>query len=86
MKIEFSPSQIQSPASPGPATRPASLAGGTNAVALDTTAALKDQLNALPVVRPDKVSGALSLVARQHYPPEDLMDRIATLLAFSLPQ
>jgi hypothetical protein len=84
MKVEFSPNQVILPASPGAAARPATSAGSADADSLVNTAALNDKLNGLPLSRPDKVSGAITLVARQHYPPDDLADRIATLLAISL--
>jgi hypothetical protein len=84
MKIEFSPGQVPSPASPGAVTRPAASSGSGNAASLDAFTAFNEKLDALPLSRPDKVSAGVSLIASQQYPPEDLVDRIATLLAISL--
>jgi hypothetical protein len=86
MEIEFNPSQLAPAASSGPVTRSATSAGGADGASLDTSGTLKDKLNALPLNRPDKVSAAQVLVARRHYPPDDLVDRIATLLAIRLGQ
>jgi hypothetical protein len=84
MKVESSSGQVILPASPGAVARPATSAGSANAASLVNTAALNDKLNALPLSRPDKVTGAIALVAREQYPPDDVIDRIANLLAISL--
>jgi hypothetical protein len=84
MKVEFNSGQVTLPASPEPVARPATSAGTPSAATMVNSAALNDKLNALPLSRPDKVASAIALVASQQYPPGDVIDRIATLLAISL--
>jgi hypothetical protein len=45
------------------------------------SASLEGKLSALPTVRPEKVDLAKSLLANPNYPPTELLDRIAILLA-----
>ena len=82
MEIELStnrlpgPGYIEPPASQG-ATRVATDMSSS----LQDTGGLQQRLNDIPLVRPDKVAQAQVLVSHPHYPPDDFVDRIATLLA-----
>ena len=83
MEIEFNASQLPPMAPSGPISRRAAAAGSSD----ETSSArnlndLKAKLNQLPLERPDQVSQAQSAVSNPHYPPDDLLDRIAVLLAF----
>jgi len=50
------------------------------------TSALQDQLKNLPAVRPDKIAQAQAFVSDPKYPPSDVLDRIAVLLAIRVKQ
>jgi hypothetical protein len=81
MEVEFSPNQLLSVA-PSSLTRAAAAAASADSV--DVSGTLSDKLNALPLSRPDKVAEAKQKIEHEHYPPEDMVDRIATLLAINL--
>ncbi len=83
MEIEFNPSQVPVTTAPK-LTRLKSAPTRAAAEMLDTAGALKTKLNALPLRRPDQVSQAKARVAGSQYPPPDLMERIASLLASRL--
>jgi hypothetical protein len=66
------------------ATTPAADASGAT---LDSTAAsLQNSLNGVSSARPDKVSEARQHLADSKFPPNYVLDRIATLLALNLQQ
>jgi hypothetical protein len=83
MEIEFNPSRV-------PRVEPNQIAARANASAsADQTSfpgsvALQDRLKNISDVRPEKVAAAQSLVADTKYPPGDVLDRIAVLLAINL--
>lgn len=85
MEIEFNPSRV-------PKVEPSQTAARTNAPAsADQTsfpgiAALRDKLKNLSDVRPEKVAYAQGLVSDAKYPPDDVLDRIAVLLAINVKQ
>ena len=45
------------------------------------SSALENQLRNLPAVRPEKIAEARALISDSQYPPDDVLDRIAVLLA-----
>ena len=85
MEIEFNPSRV-------PKVEPSQTAARANASAsADKTsfpgsAALQDKLKNLSDVRPEKVAHAKGLVSNSQYPPDDVLDRIAVLLAINVKQ
>ena len=85
MEIEFNPSRV-------PKVEPSQTAARANAPAsVDKTsfpgsAALQDKLKNLSEVRPEKVAYAKGLVSDLQYPPDDVLDRIAVLLAINVKQ
>lgn len=84
MEIEFNPVR---PAVTG-AGQPVARREAAPAVQADApfkrAAALEDSLREIPLVRPEKVAHARSLVADVKYPPEETLDRIANLLALHI--
>ena len=81
MEIKFNPSRIsQSESSPSTARRNA-VPAASDSVSFASSASLKNQLNQIPSVRPEKVEQAQSLINSGKYPPDDVLDRIAILLA-----
>lgn len=83
MEVDFNPSRVPSS---GPSQPPArqDAAAATDAASFDVTAALQDKLKNLQAIRPEKVELAKSLVSNPAYPPDDVLDRIAVLLATRL--
>jgi len=85
MEIDFSPSRLpkaelgQSSAQQGAVT-PVS----PTVMSFPTADSLKLELNELPIVRTEQVSQAKDLMAVTHYPPLELLERIAVLLAVHL--
>ena len=49
-----------------------------------STASLQSKLRELPLVRPEQTAQAQALVAEEKYPPNDVLDRIAVLLAIRM--
>jgi hypothetical protein len=85
MEIEFNTSRISQPGYSPPANRASSVPSAAPQADSGTTAAdLENRLQQIPLVRPDKVAQAKTLVANEKYPPNDVMDRIAILLAIRL--
>lgn len=85
MEIEFNTNRIAKADYGEGVTRPATSATGDNSAAFSASS-LADKLNQIPLARPEKVEHGAKLVSHQHYPPDDLLDRIATLLALHVKQ
>jgi len=83
MEIEFNPSRVPKMEPSQTAARPSATAAADDTSFADS-AALKDKLNNLSDVRPDKVAYAKNLVSDSKYPPDDVLDRIAVLLAIKV--
>ncbi len=83
MEIEFNPSRVPKVEPSQTAARP-SAAAPMDEASFQVSAALKDKLNSLSDVRPDKVAYAKDLVSDSQYPPDDVLDRIAVLLAIKV--
>jgi len=80
MEIEFNPSRVPKVEPSQTAARP-SAAAPADETSFAVSAALQDKLKNISDVRPEKVAYAKSLVADAQYPPDDVLDRIAVLLA-----
>jgi hypothetical protein len=50
----------------------------------EMTAALESKLNEIPLVRPEVVSRAKTLVADVQYPPNEVLNSLSTLLALHI--
>jgi hypothetical protein len=85
MEIDFNPSRVPptEPSQPVARRDDAAAAQGTS---FQLASALQDQLNSQPAVRPEKVAQAQALVSHEKYPPDDVLDRIAVLLAINVRQ
>lgn len=83
MKIEFNTSRIAKPETSQPAGRSSAPApaGGTS---FPTVESLNRQLNGLAEIRSEKVALARDLISNPDYPPNYILDRIATLLALKV--
>jgi hypothetical protein len=83
MEIEFNPGRV-------PKVEPSQTAARPNAAApaeetsFPDSAALMDKLKNMSDVRPEKVAYAKGLVSDSQYPPDDVLDRIAVLLAINV--
>jgi hypothetical protein len=86
MEIDFNPGRIPKPESAQPIERQAAPPAASDAASFPTAASLKSALNNISLVRPEKVDQAKALVSATSYPPTDLLDRIAVLLAVHLKQ
>ncbi|HZR17591.1 MAG TPA: hypothetical protein VFE51_09715 [Verrucomicrobiae bacterium] len=86
MEIDFTPSQ---PAGPTPAgqvkARPQATVA-TDSSQLQGVAELQRKLNDLALTRPDKMAAASNALADVKYPPDELLNGIAHLLAIKLMQ
>ncbi len=84
MEVEFNPSRVSSQGYSDPTTEriaASKTSKASDSVNAPDAADLHSQPANLPLVRADKVAHARALVAETHYPPNDLLDRIAILLA-----
>jgi len=81
MEIKFNPSSVPDPLANQPVARRSEASSVPDQNALANVDALKKSLTDLPLVRPDKVANARSLANNPHYPPGELLDRIANLMA-----
>jgi hypothetical protein len=86
MEIDFNPSRVPQAEPSQPAPRQDATTTATDGASFQGTAALQDQLKGLQAVRPEKVQQAKGLVSDSQYPPDDVLDRIAVLLAVRLKQ
>ena len=87
MEIEFSPSQLPAPRASSPVTgAPTASASVSQAPALQGMAELQNKLNQLALTRPDKIDAVRNALADVQYPPEELLNGIAHLLAIRLTQ
>jgi hypothetical protein len=83
MEIEFNPGRLDKtganqpePVNPRPAAKAAA-----EPVAFEQVQSLEQALKNIPEVRSDKVEQAKALIANVQYPPQELISRIADLLA-----
>ena len=80
MEIEFNPGRVPKVEPSQTAARPNATAPVDETSFTDSTA-LQDKLKNISDVRPEKVAYAKGLVSDAKYPPNDVLDRIAVLLA-----
>jgi hypothetical protein len=86
MEIDFNPNRILKPDLSVPTARPAATRSASEAGAASPSASLEDKLNNLSLVRPEQVARAKELALSVTYPPVELLDRIANLLALRVNQ
>lgn len=83
MNIEFNTSRIPKPVSDQPVTKRDATPTVSDAASFPAATSLEARLSDIPAVRPEKVDMAKSLISDSQYPPADLLDRIAVLLAIN---
>lgn len=83
MEVEFNPSRVPTTGPSQPTARQDAAAAG-DAASFDVTAALQDKLKNMQALRSEKIDLAKSLISDPTYPPDDVLDRIAVLLATRL--
>lgn len=81
MEIEFNPSRISQTESTQPAAKRDSTAAAADTASFTASNSLNSQLGNIATVRPEQVAKAKALVGSSKYPPDDVLDRIAILLA-----
>ena len=86
MEISFNTSRIPNPAANQPVARPNTSSTKVEGETPTDAAALKDSLKDIPLVRTEKVEAARTKVADLKYPPTEMLDRIANLLALNIKQ
>jgi hypothetical protein len=86
MEIEFSPSQMAGAAAAGPAKARPAATSTSDPPQLQGMAELQRKLNDLALTRPDKMAAAGRALVEVKYPPEELLNGIAHLLAIQLKQ
>lgn len=87
MEIEFSPSQLPAPRASNPAKgAPTASASVSQSAELQGMAELQSKLNQVALTRPDKMDAVRNALAEVQYPPEELLNGIAHLLAIQLAQ
>lgn len=84
MEVGLNTSRVPDAEPSQPATRQDETAAATDGTSFEVTAALQDKLKNLPTLRPDKVEQAKMLISDSKYPPDDVLDRIAVLIAAKL--
>ena len=81
MEIEFNTSRLAKRDLTPPVARPGSPPPAVDTTSFTATTSLDGQLQNVPATRVDKVALAKSLITNPNYPPTELLDRIAALLA-----
>jgi hypothetical protein len=81
MEIEFNPGRLSGPGGSQTVARQASTTSTDAALPHKRAQALEQTLRDAPQVRPEAVERARALVADVKYPPEEILDRLAALLA-----
>ena len=84
MEIEFNPARTPAPGAGQPVGRRDAAPAVRADQPFERAAALEQALKDIPLVRPEKVEHARALVADTKYPPEEMLDRIANLLALHM--
>jgi hypothetical protein len=84
MEIDFNPSRAPQAEPSQAVVRQEAATPATDETSFQVTTALQDQLKNQPTVRPEKVAQAKALLSDSQYPPDDVLDRIAILIAGKL--
>jgi hypothetical protein len=87
MEIEFNPSQLPASRASNPVKGvPAGPASVSQTPSLQGAAELQSKLYELALTRPDKMNAVQPAIADVQYPPDELLNGIAHLLAIHLAQ
>jgi hypothetical protein len=83
--MEINPNRNVNPALPaGVPVKPRTVTGNSDASSFEQSSTLNIALQSTPDVRPEVVSRAEDLVSSSSYPPREVIQRIANLLAANL--
>jgi hypothetical protein len=81
MHIEFNPGRPTGPGASQSTPPRTQVVSDSETASFEQTRALEQKLSLASESRPEEVSRARSLIADVKYPPEEMMSRIANLLA-----
>jgi hypothetical protein len=86
MEMDFNPSEMPAlrVSTPAKAPAPASDRKASEPPALQGMAQLQRKLSELALTRPEKMAAARSVISEVKYPPDEVLNRIAHLLAMHL--
>jgi hypothetical protein len=84
MEIEFNSSREAQPTGNQPVKRSPVATSAAESAPFGAAQSLEQSVRNLPVVRPEQVERARSLIADVKYPPQEMLNRIANLLALHL--
>lgn len=84
MDIEFNTNKISKPEPAQPVTRQDAVRRVEDDATFKNTEALENKLKDVPLIRSDKVAHASRLLTNVQYPPEEVLNSLATLLALNL--
>lgn len=86
MEIEFNSARPAATGASQSVVRREGAAPAPAEASFERAASLEKSLKEIPLVRPEKVERARSLVMDVKYPPEETLNRIANLLALHMTQ
>lgn len=87
MEIEFNPNQLPVPRASSPVNgAPARGPAASQSPALQGMAELQSKLNQIALTRPDRMGAVQLQLSNLQYPPDELLNGIARLLAMHLSQ
>jgi hypothetical protein len=81
MEVDFNPSLNVNAGASQPVARQKNLQPPDTTMSIGRTQALEQTLQNTPVVRPEEVSRASALVADENYPSDEMLNKMAGLLA-----
>lgn len=81
MEIEFNPSRVGNARAAQPVAKGRVAAAAGDSTSLAGADALKQAINDISLVRPDKVDAARAAVSDTTFPPDEVLRAIATLIA-----
>ena len=84
MEIDFNPGRMSKPELGQPIARQGQSPAATDAASFPSADSVRATLDSIQLVRPEKVAEAKALVSATSYPPIELLNRIAILLAVHL--
>jgi hypothetical protein len=84
MEIDFSPGQIPPARTAGSRNSAAAASTPVSPEPLQGMAQLQQKLNEVALTRPEKMAAMREVISDVKYPPEDLLNSIAHLLAIHL--
>ena len=81
MEVEFNTERVSQTSLTPPVSRTVAAASASDTASFPTTDSLLAKLKDIPMIRESKIAQAQALLSNGEYPPEDILDRIAVLIA-----